>query len=378
MPQFGPLFNLNYNAPESDRGGPLTKWSFYILTFLTTVTVVQAGPRFQDVRLDRKNYSMYLVPVTHQHGPPLCFAFAATQMVDAYRSSLYQKDLAERGEKKSQSEMQQELPPSSAFATAVWTGYETGLSYEQTLNSGGFLCEAMNSLLKQGHCEAQKTQGLFAGLKAFPRTENERQQDLMAGNKFLTENKIYKSPVVEELFAGHAQELQNGHHSDPRLAILKQQVDQSCDPTEDLSYLKLTCQEIRRKGPRPERGDLLIEQINKELDKGTGALPIGIKYCANFLDKGPEYQAAYPVQREGSDKAEWVWRQDCLVHYSLIIGRRSQNLPSPQYLIRDSYGTDCGGSSLHPAFVCEQGNIWVEEEMIKSNLLEIDLLLPPE
>ncbi|MBC7430346.1 MAG: hypothetical protein H7336_17160 [Bacteriovorax sp.] len=94
-----------------------------------------------------------------------------------------------------------------------------------------------------------------------------------------------------------------------------------------------------------------IVNIDKQLDTKN---PVSLNYNANFLLKN-----ANPNEIGN--------------HYSVIVGRRKSS-NSCQYLIRNSWGQDC---SIYPApfnTQCEQGNIWVDENVLTKSIIDVHFI----
>ncbi len=129
--------------------------SFLFAVAVSAKATVAASARqtLQTVRLDDRGYSMENVPVTNQKGIPLCYAFSAAQMVDAYRFT-YDKSAHFNH-------------LTSPLMAAVGASWDTGFNYFETLNYGGFLCEAVDSIVKYGSCSQKLTESLFNSIHGF-------------------------------------------------------------------------------------------------------------------------------------------------------------------------------------------------------------------
>lgn len=97
-----------------------------------------------------------------------------------------------------------------------------------------------------------------------------------------------------------------------------------------------------------------IKDINDQLDKNN---PVSLNYDAHFL----------------MDRPRTIGSVDN--HYSSIVGRRlNEKTNTCQYLIRNSWGKDC---SIYPApykTQCEDGNIWVDENVLGQNILGVHFI----
>lgn len=94
-----------------------------------------------------------------------------------------------------------------------------------------------------------------------------------------------------------------------------------------------------------------IDDIDEQLNNNN---PISLNYDASFL------------LHESSGVAN---------HYSVIVGRRlNETTNTCQYLIRNSWGKSC---SIYPSPYdkqCEEGNIWVDEDVLGKAILGIKFL----
>lgn len=97
-----------------------------------------------------------------------------------------------------------------------------------------------------------------------------------------------------------------------------------------------------------------LKDINEQLDRKN---PVSLNYDAHFLLD----------HQRNPDRIE--------NHYSSIVGRRlNESTHSCQYLIRNSWGKDC---TIYPEpynTQCEDGNIWVDENILGQNILGVHYL----
>lgn len=308
-----------------------------------------------DIRLDSSGFSMEHISVKDQKSIPFCYSFAAAQMIDAYRETF------DKSEEKHF--------PTSPVAAAIWASWDTGLTYHQTLNYGGFLCEAMDSILRYGSCDEGETNEIFHSIQRSKENSKSKSFSSLIVEKKFRELAI-RGPATEE-----ESELDINFESDEwdqgnlKMKILKNLVDESCSGANtNLSHLRLQCITKRRKDSDKLEGQSLIKIVQKALNQGNRSQPIGIKFCSNVFDEGPRYIG---IQKKEIGKLSW--KKNCHIHYSLIIGRRLKK-GKMEFLVRDSYGKDCGSSTLHSSWTCERGSIWIGEEALINNLLEINLL----
>ena len=107
----------------------------------------------------------------------------------------------------------------------------------------------------------------------------------------------------------------------------------------------------------------MVDKIDNELDNG---MAVGISYCSSVLKrKTYSGQISYKYS-DGSNKFYWSTKEDCGNHASVVIGRKSDSYGKCHYLIRNSWGTNASY-----AWETSEGDIWIEEEALKKNLLEV-------
>lgn len=126
-----------------------------------------------------------------------------------------------------------------------------------------------------------------------------------------------------------------------------------------LSFNKLNCQykKIRSLKISLKNGlstsPNLINDVDIQLEKNN---PVVINYNAGFLVNNADLKAYYN-------------------HYSSIFGRRlNKETNKCEYLIRNTWGTDC---SVYPKEIqkkCEAGSVWIEREQINKNLINVSLM----
>ena len=117
--------------------------------------------------------------------------------------------------------------------------------------------------------------------------------------------------------------------------------------------------------------------INSKLNEKNPS-PIGISFCHKVL-KDRDVSSLSPIGRVDTDKCGAGARG---IHTAPIVGRRlvkfkdtdGKEYPFCQFLVRDSYGTSCANypddPEITPSKVCENGQIWVDESALLTNTSE--------
>jgi hypothetical protein len=316
------------------------------------------------VRLDQSGYAMENLSIKNQGGVPFCFAYSAAQLLDSYINTF------DQSAKRKSIQPEKEI---SAMAAAIDAGYDARLTYLQSLNYGGFVCEAVNSIIKHGACEEQETAKLFQDIKGYSVSEENKSAFVnYYGEIFKGLN--YRSPQVEALFS----KLNRPVNPKEQMTIFKLVVDKICEnKRQNLKKLKLSCVEMKRRSQGENSADHLLQSLRARFQPSNvngKTQPVAMKYCANFYTKGPEYSAVVGYK---DDDKKILWQKDCMIHYSVVMGMKINENGGRDYLIRDSYGKNCGGGKMHPAFRCEGGHVWVSEKVVAQNILQLDFLNSP-
>jgi hypothetical protein len=126
-----------------------------------------------------------------------------------------------------------------------------------------------------------------------------------------------------------------------------------------LSMNNLNCQYKKIRAPRLSLKNGMspapnyIKDVDAQLENNN---PVVINYNAGFLLNNADPKVFYN-------------------HYSSIFGRRlNKETNKCEYLIRNTWGTDC---SIYPKEIqknCDAGSIWIERELINNNLVNVTLM----
>jgi hypothetical protein len=92
---------------------------------------------------------------------------------------------------------------------------------------------------------------------------------------------------------------------------------------------------------------------------------VGISYCSALLESGPEWK------KNLSQTEDFFRAPDCRFHASIVVGKRQKN-GSCQFLIRNSWGTDCGAYAKN--WECEKGQIWIDADALLENTRELQFV----
>lgn len=119
-----------------------------------------------------------------------------------------------------------------------------------------------------------------------------------------------------------------------------------------------------------------VKQSLRDTMRGSPAQPALIGYCANIL-KTPDYLGTSSRTRITHNGALTLkdLEESCKGHANLVIGRRKSGTKC-QYLLRNSWGSDC--DSYASTLNCENGNIWIDEEILMKNAISLQEIGPKE
>ena len=326
---------------------------------------------------------MSQLPVTAQGETGLCYAYTAAQLADAY--------LAREGKLNNHKTL------------AIAAGIQSkGVSLENILISifnpgymddpnGGFVCNAFDQINKNGACnevKLNKAMEKLFGIASPQATIEVRDVDFhlhflnsLFKNKDSDDMIPYKNlsgdcieasassmnldAQTKKLLLPLFKALIFSLKEDSRINSMKAFVKKFCenhklDMPEKLTCLTHTDYEVV--GQDVFNNDIVmgpVERIhdlfNKPKDK---VLPVGIEYCSAFLEYGGS---------NADGLFDMINKNKCKPHASLIMGRRSRN-GKCEFLLRNSWGKNC---AYDDKFDCEEGNIWIEDKVLKKNLMNL-------
>ncbi len=351
------------------------KYSIVLLLFLILSThfglPAFARQSCEKVRLDVGTASVSRLPVLDQGQEGLCYAYTATQLIDAWRfshgdnkidyltSPVYGGALYARDFKKAEEigDIHREIEQLNCESISSINGPNKcteklinliGLSISKskyTDLSGGYTDFVIASLRKnKSACDShdlfgrngqkEYTQLIHPLMKFISRSSEEGGS---AVENFEKVNCSLRKTIPN--FIGDIQKIVKSDKNTNDILI--QFFDKVCERRVDLSHI-------------PKEQSLLLEPQNRTTAKNKIASllslknpqPIGIEYCSGVL----------------FDKKE------CGKHASMIVGREMRN-GKCSYLIRNSWGKKCRFKSdfenLKYAHECDQnGQIWIPEDVL--------------
>ncbi len=325
------------------------------------------------VRLDAPGGPMEFskMPVLNQGNTPLCFAYAAAQMIDAYRFS---------------HDTKQPKQLTSPLALATQDGvYNNEFRTKNHISplEGGMIWMAIGAGRRAGSCSYEAIQKLpgseelnsaiqeLKNLYAYGQARPTASSKLRAPGENTDEVAdliLCKFPVLETLSSSNktiVRQLKAALRSRSVSPFLKEVIDLACkNHTTPLSNLPapehLDADEVLARFPGEKASEHFIHLIHERLST-KNPQPIGITYCASIL---------FQKNREKSIfTGDFDYDLNCNLHASVIIGRRKAPDGSCQFLIRNAAGPTC--DSYYDPKQCENGQVWVDRKRIGDNLLKL-------
>ena len=357
------------------------------------------------VRIDQEGCLKYISPRT-QFGQGVCYAAAAVQVFDAYRS-------CERTGKPEPLEAQ-----TSAIQAAIDLGADRMIK-RRTIE-GGYSNSVMQNLLRDGGCSESAAwesvldrrgqeldgirQSLEEALDEHRRYERSAEWEITRRriHHFFAPKKTPELPgeieALQEKARAHRESLQQQAYAClveqtawVEQVIAPEALDAAFESSNPLLGLDEIGDGLCKKAGRTEvisrpqvrlyltpfqKPDREMQSIQKSLDprgdgSGVGGLPMVVGFCSKLLEEGRSRQAlslmGLLVSREAS----------CEMHASLIVGQRTDASGRLQYLLRNTWGTQCtrsdGNGGRRPRYSldweCEEGtpNLWVDAESLLAN-----------
>ena len=322
---------------------------FSTLFFLSKASYSSCEP----MRLDQKNGAMERIPVYDQGNLNVCYGYAVSQIIDAYRFSHGEEDF-------------DHLTSPVAVSVFYSVGKDKG-SVEF-----GNTRDAIPTVLKNGSC---KYGSVFKKIGNIDYEDYfEELEDSYDDFKALGKRSLFRlfSPKTSEEVVNNILELVHdkrasesvlGAHeilsaldSPTYLVFLKRLFGVLCnDSQKDLKLSVTQHSKFARDFNSQSRTENLIESINMAWDT-KNPQPVGISYCEDFL---------YNKDHVGIDDEGKVSSRCRTHHASVVIGRRpSKDGKNCQFLIRNSKGDSCSNYEWD----CENGQIWVDQKALGRNI----------
>ncbi len=357
---------------------------FAVITALSPLPASAVGGRddCSPVRLDRNGGPLEQVPEPVQYAISICHAFAAAQLMDAYRVS------------------HGGLGPSGQLTSALDVAIGVDLARGRGTVEMGRVCDAVNALKRRGSCDARPFEGSFARTFGdYPTdVETEREHRAVLGDLLeirgehaaaaIRRDEAAKEESLSKLIIRlyeldpkgaftptELRDVQRALGARGRTAFLDRAVNFACqDPRARVAVPQVACafngyvagpgdplgtpagKLVREHGPQG-----WVKYINARLGRKGDVQPIAVGMCYNMIRFDPKYQGV----SFGPGGPEL--KKGCLVHFPLVIGRRKTG-DRCEFLLRNFRGTKCNWPYAKP-WECEpDGGLWVDASALARNI----------
>jgi hypothetical protein len=122
----------------------------------------------------------------------------------------------------------------------------------------------------------------------------------------------------------------------------------------------------------PETEEVTLTKLHAHLNQNDPVIPLGVSFCHAFLtDFGGKYSGFVRAQQGSPGKMKLIrlYEKDCVKHTALLTGRRwNEKTNTCQFLIRNSLGPNCSIYLNEFKKDCDQGNLWINEDILKRNI----------
>jgi len=357
----------------------------------TAPSVVAEDDACGPVDMRQPGGSMENISVLDQDGTGLCYAYVATQMIDAYRFSKLPKPLP------ADIKSWQSSPVATAFELASGKFYYRNIT--NPFKGGGIICDAVNYSRKKGTCTQQALKENSDSGYAYPVTSYwelslyldfyERFHRLSSETREL-ENRDTENPfihaadiakrrkILEELTAPICRNFKAQGLLPEGLSSSLDALEEFLDKNNSMEFLLKTGLAACSKPENREFFDIpacteravfskknALKSVHQWLNS-KDPQPMGIGICSQLFHQGRKYRG-----RWGAALSDMFGGTNCGGHGVLIIGRRklqrADGKSTCQFLIRNSWGTSCYNYSGD--WSCEAGNIWVDADKVAGSML---------
>lgn len=322
--------------------------------FFSIVSINAFASECKPIRLDAPGKSMSKIPVMDQDSKWICYAYTASQMVDAWRFSHGDTDYDHL---------------TSPIAAAVFYASQRR-DYPAEDIDYGWQADAVSSIAKNGSCGYKSIYSKFGqnGLREyFGELKNHFNEfAILAYQKSVPAS-------VKTKFAQQVQcsiqkagtgvpvptiiEITNALSQPSYLKYLEKLFKPVCDnnskQVKDIpAAKKLWMQDI----PERERFTKIQGQMNDQFNN-PNPQPMSINYCENVL---------WDKKTVGIDSSgQFNWSACKSHHISVVVGQRPTNDGRCEFLVRNSYGQSC---YAYPDWKCENGQVWVDSKTLINNM----------
>lgn len=316
-------------------------------------------------RLDSFGGSMEHVAVRDQGDAPICFGEVAAQMSDAWRFS--------------NEDTNYDFQTSGLIASLQT--YNEFKTWE--LANGGFTYQVMDTIIKNGSCSKAATMESLGAdqldtmvrllkkirvraynFKKILETNTDKNSHFTLNAEEISKLKLFFDNQKCFVYKGFAPDMKT-------VITLLEQADPLTMLYKQLSYACTGANHITPKPPRLETTYLTAQSPTEVANVLTSLLqtktdlPVGVGICSRILDDA-NYRNVFPTQTQEESSCS----SSSTPHAMIMIGKRmNQKSGRCEILLRNSYGTECGGKKT---WECDKGNIWMDAEALSKNIYSID------
>lgn len=311
----------------------------------------------KEIRLDSPGKPMSRIPVMDQDSKSICYAYSASQMVDAWRFSHGDKDFNHLTS-----------PPATAiFYTSQRTdSHKTNVDF-------GWEADAIASIARNGSCDYRTIYHKFGQnglneyfdelkfhfdqfkLQSYQRSVYTLNVTKQIQCSIRKAGKGFPIPMIAEITSALSQPSYIKYLEQLFKPICAKNMKQiSGIPPAKRLFMKDLAAEDRIKKVQ--------KQINSQLNS-SNPQPMGIGYCENVLWN----KNIVGINTTG----EVNWNSCNVEHSSIIIGQRPTSEWGCELLVRNSHGQSC---HAYHDWDCENGQIWVDSTSLIKNMTELSWL----
>lgn len=343
----------------------ITLFYFSVVTFAAEQFELTKDSKCTNKRLDQVPGTCASVPVHDQDGTGLCGTYATTQMIDCWRAT-------------NDKPVKQWTSPfafSTEYAARTNKSSLVGFEFLEVLNfaSQNQMNSCSYNVIKDNF--NSKTPSSFIGELSKYYNEYSQKKTSLDDSAAKSLNCLMNAGVGNQTRIS-LEKIKNYLNNYDRVIFINKLLEDACeDARVPLKKLpKVVAEKSIDYGTHTKGMSVLRDLINKRLDM-TNPQPVGIKYCRDVLaDK-----SIIGVSPKGNLNTDTCKGE---VHASVIVGRRllkykvgSKTETICQYLVRDSYGSSCNAypddESAEPKEVCENGQVWVDEDALMNNTNQV-------
>jgi len=313
---------------------------------------------------------MSKIPVYDQSGVGICYSYAASALIDAYRFSHGDSNYGH-------------------FTSPVYSSVITKEQDEGSSIEGGQIFNVIKYVKEHGSCSHQ----------AIIKRWGDTYVNIYAIDYLISKFNKFKSDYQKLCLKKHSY-VKNIHDAllgcttverasvslpvslVPTIDVIEKYLEQENPFTFVRKIMEKTCEGNTLMVDLPDlRTEIFDQQFSDSFDEARNKIkslidgklnqsnpqPVGISFCSTIFKEGKGHRSISTRNTYLSYFVDDYEGENCLPHAAAVIGRRMHE-GKCQYLIRNSYGTDCYKYN----WPCEGGNVWIDEEDIFDNTFQLN------